>query len=72
MNFDTVLRKILEDFNISPYSQSAPSVGPDIQMTKGDINNTFPSKISTVKLKLPKKKIKKKINLHFLKKNALL
>lgn len=61
MNFDKEINKILEDFSISPYSQSAPSVGPDIQMTKGDINNTFPSKISTVKIKLPKKK-EKKIN----------
>lgn len=59
MSFNNLVNKILEDFNISPYSQSAPSVGPDIQMTKGDINNTFPSKLSTIKIKLPKKKKKK-------------
>ena len=60
MRFDQELKKILEDFNIYPQHQTAPSTGPDIGMTSGDIQNTFPSKQKTVNLKLPKK-IKKKL-----------
>jgi len=60
MKFDQELNKILEDFNIFPQHQTAPSTGPDIGMTSGDIQNTFPSKQKTVNLKLPKK-IKKKL-----------
>lgn len=60
MKFDEQLKKILEDFNIYPQSQGAPSAGPDIGMTQGDQQNTFPSRQKTVTLKLPKK-IKKKL-----------
>jgi len=60
MKFDQELNKIFEDFNIFPQHQTAPSAGPDIGMTSGDIQNTFPSKQKTVNLKLPKK-IKKKL-----------
>lgn len=49
-----------EDFNIYPNNQTAPSTGPDIGMTSGDQQNTFPSKQKTVKLRLPIKKKKKK------------
>lgn len=49
-----------EGFNVLPANQTAPSTGPDIGMTSGDQQNTFPSKMSTVKLKLPAKKKKKK------------
>ena len=68
MKFDQALKKLLEDFNIYPQTQGAPSTGPDIGMTSGDQQNTFPSKMETLKLKLPNKK-KKKINRRSLKKN---
>lgn len=60
MKFDFEINKILEDFNVYPQHQTAPSTGPDIGMTSGDIQNTFPSKQKTINLKLPKK-IKKKL-----------
>lgn len=60
MKFENLVKTILEDFNIYPQSQTAPSVGPDIGMTTGDQQNTFPSKMETVKFKL-KKKSKKKL-----------
>lgn len=49
---------------ISPFvSRSQPELvvnaGPDQGMTSGDLQNTFPSKMSSVKVNLPKKKIKK-------------
>ena len=59
MKFDTQVKKILEDFNILPHNQTAPSTEPDQSMTSGDIQNTFPSKQEMLKIKLPKKKIKK-------------
>ena len=62
MNFDLEVKKILEDFNIYPQHQTAPSTGPDIGMTSGDQQNTFPTKMNSVKLKLPKKIKKKKKN----------
>lgn len=60
MKFENLVKTILEDFNVYPQSQAAPSTGPDIGMTSGDQQNTFPSKMETVKFKL-KKKIKKKL-----------
>jgi len=60
MKFDDCFKKILEDFNIYPQQQAAPSTGPDIGLTSGDQQNTFPSKQKTVTLRLPKK-IKKKL-----------
>lgn len=60
MKFDIEINKIIEDFNIYPQHQTAPSTGPDIGMTSGDIQNTFPSKQKSINLKLPKK-IKKKL-----------
>lgn len=60
MKFENLVKTILEDFNIYPQSQTAPSTGPDIGMTTGDQQNTFPSKMETVKFKL-KKKSKKKL-----------
>lgn len=63
MKFNIEVKKILEDFNIYPQNQSAPSTGPDIGMTSGDQQNTFPSKMNSVKIRLPKKKkLKKKKN----------
>lgn len=50
-----------EDFNVYPANQTAVNSGPDIGMTSGDQQNTFPSKMEGIKLRLPKKK-KKKIN----------
>jgi len=44
--------KVIEDFNISPKSQNAIQTGPDIGMTTGQINSTFPSNISTIGGKL--------------------
>jgi len=67
MKFEKYLKKLSEDFNIYPNPQGAPSTGPDQGMTSGDMQNTFPSKMETVKLNLPKKK--KKINQRSLKKN---
>lgn len=61
MNFDKIVKRLLEDFNIYPRNQTAPSTGPDIGMTTGDQQNTFPSKQETIKLRLPKKKKKKKL-----------
>jgi len=60
MKFENLVKTILEGFNIYPQSQTAPSTGPDIGMTTGDQQNTFPSKMETVKFKL-KKKSKKKL-----------
>lgn len=40
-------------------SQSAPSTGPDQGMTVGDKNNTFPSRIETMSVRLDKNKLKK-------------
>lgn len=59
MKFDKLANKILEDFNIYPQVQTAPSTGPDQGMTHGDINNTFPSTNSVVAFKLPKRKKRK-------------
>ena len=50
MSFNRTVEKILEDFNIYPYAQNATSAGPDQGTTTADINNTFPSKITTVSL----------------------
>ena len=49
---------------VSPFvSRSQPELainaGPDMQLTSRDALNTFPSKLNTVKIKLPKKKKKK-------------
>lgn len=63
MKFNKLVSKILEDFNIFPQNQTAPSTGPDTGMTKGDNNNTFPSSETTLKIPWPKKrKTKKKLN----------
>lgn len=56
MNFNNLVKKILEDFNIYPQHQAAPSAGPDQGMTSGDMQNTFPSKMETLAIKLPKKR----------------
>jgi hypothetical protein len=53
-----------EEF-VSPFvqrtmGQNAINSGPDAGMTSGNINNTFPSSVNTVGIKLPKKKIKRK------------
>jgi len=61
MNFDKEVNSILEGFNVYPQAQTAPSTGPDIGMTTGEPQNTFPSKMETIKIKLPGKKIKKKL-----------
>lgn len=60
MQFEKQIKKILEDFNILPYNQNADNVGPDIGMTTGDMQNTFPSKQQALKIKLPKKIKQKK------------
>lgn len=61
MKFDSLVNKLLEDFNIFSKAQSAPSTGPDQGMTSGDMQNTFPSKMETVVIGLPKKKKIKKL-----------
>lgn len=61
MKFETLVKSILEDFNVAPQYQTAPSTGPDQGMTVGQPQNTFPSKLETVNVKLDKKKIKKKL-----------
>ena len=40
--------KLIEDFNIFPKSQTALQSGPDIGMTTGDIDGTFPSRNGVV------------------------
>ena len=59
MKFDHLYTSLLEDFNLPPQYQNAVQSGPDAGTTTGDINNTFPSKISNVNIKLPKFKNKK-------------
>lgn len=59
MSFNQTIEKILEDFNIYPYAQSAANAGPDQGMTTADVNNTFPSKISTILINKFKKRKKK-------------
>jgi hypothetical protein len=61
MKFDLLVNNLLEDFNVFPQNQTAPSTGADIGMTSGDQQNTFPSKMETLTLKLPKKKKIKKL-----------
>jgi len=61
MKFEKLVKAILEDFNVTPQYQTAPSTGPDQGMTVGQPQNTFPSKIETVNVKLNKKKFKKKL-----------
>jgi hypothetical protein len=63
LKFELQIKKILEDFNINPMYQFAPSTGPDQGMTAGDNNNTFPSRQETINIKLGKntlKRLKKK------------
>jgi len=60
MQFEEQVKKILEDFNILPYNQNADNIGPDIGMTTGDMQNTFPSRQQALKIKLPKKIKRKK------------
>lgn len=61
MKYDKIVKKLLEDFNVLPQTQYASNSGPDIGMTTGDMNNTFPSKMSKVTISLPsKKRVKKK------------
>jgi hypothetical protein len=69
MKYDSLVNKLLEDFNIFPQSQVAGNMGPDQGITQGDNNNTFPSSVSTVKIPLPKKKKNKK-NLKLRKKSV--
>ena len=59
MKFELEINKILEDFNVFPMSQSAPSTGPDQGMTTGDMSSTFPNRQETVSFSLNKKKLKK-------------
>lgn len=53
MKFNNLYRDLLEDFNVSPQSQNAINNGQDIGMTSGDPNNTFPSRVNQLQLKLP-------------------
>jgi hypothetical protein len=59
MKFDNLYKSLLEDFNIPPQYQNAVQSGPDAGITSGDVNNTFPSKISNLNVSLPKPKKKK-------------
>jgi hypothetical protein len=62
MIFNQTVKQLLEDFNIYPQAQSAPSTGPDQGMTTADVSNTFPSKIGTVLInKFKKKKNKNRV-----------
>ena len=60
MKFDQTVKQLLEEFNVMPQMQIAPSTGPDQGMTTGDQQNTFPSKMETLQVTLPRKKKKKK------------
>jgi len=60
MKFDQTVKQLLEGFNVMPQMQTAPSTGPDQGMTTGDQQNTFPSKMETLQVTLPRKKKKKK------------
>jgi len=48
MKFDRSYNTLFEDFNISPQYQNVTQSGPDIGMTSGNPNETFPSHNSTV------------------------
>jgi len=56
MQFDKQIKKILEGFITLPQSQGSSNMGPDAGMTSGDQQNTFPSKMMSLKVQLPKKK----------------
>lgn len=43
----------VEDFNIPPLAQNANNCGPDIGITSGDMENTFPQSLKTITVKLP-------------------
>ncbi len=63
MKYDNLVSKLLEDFNVLPQSQVAPSTGPDQGMTHGDQPNTFPSMMSTIKIPhIMKRRRKKRSN----------
>jgi hypothetical protein len=60
--------KFVEDFNVLPKSQNAVQSGPDIGMTTGDMEGTFPNRggavigsllPNSIKLKLTKEHAKK-------------
>jgi len=40
--------KLIEDFNVLPKSQNAVQSGPDIGMTTGDMEGTFPNRSGVV------------------------
>jgi hypothetical protein len=40
--------KFVEDFNVLPKSQNAVQSGPDIGMTSGDMEGTFPNRSGAV------------------------
>jgi len=40
--------KFVEDFNVLPKSQNAVQSGPDIGMTTGDMEGTFPNRSGAV------------------------
>lgn len=63
MNFkDFFNENFISPFVQRTMPQDAINKGPDMGMTNGDINNTFPSSLKTFPVMLPKKKkkIKKK------------
>jgi len=44
----TRFNKLIEDFNVLPKSQNAVQSGPDIGMTTGDMEGTFPNRAGVV------------------------
>jgi hypothetical protein len=48
MKTDKTFLQLVEDFNLSPQYQDAVQSGPDIGMTSGNPNETFPSHNSTI------------------------
>jgi hypothetical protein len=60
MKYDKLVSQILEDFNVFPQTVNAVRSGPDQGMTSVQLQQTFPSSMSKVDIKLPGKKKKKK------------
>lgn len=60
MNFKKFYESFISPFVSRSQPQNAINTGPDAGTTTSSFNNTFPSKLDSLKVKLPTKKKKKK------------
>lgn len=53
---------LLEDYNVYPKNQNAVQSGPDIGMTTGDMEHTFPNQGGIIAGELLPRKVELKLN----------